>query len=88
MDYVIAYLGIVNVVAFLLYGLDKQKARMNRWRIPEKVLLGVAAFGGTIGAYVGMRMFHHKTTKAKFYIGIPLIFILQVVAVVVIEYYF
>lgn len=88
MRYLIAYLCVVNVAAFLLYGLDKQKARMNRWRIPEKVLLGVAVFGGTVGAYVGMRMFHHKTTKAKFYIGLPLIFMLQVVAVIAVQYYF
>ena len=88
MRYFIAYLCVVNVATFLLYGLDKQKARMNRWRIPEKVLLGVAVFGGTVGAYVGMRMFHHKTTKAKFYIGLPLIFMLQVVAVIAVQYYF
>ena len=63
MEYVILYLGVINIVAFLLYGLDKQKARQNRWRIPEKILLGAAAIGGTIGAFAGMQMFHHKTQK-------------------------
>ncbi len=88
MRYFIGYLCIMNVATFLLYGLDKQKARMNRWRIPEKVLLGSALFGGSIGAYAGMRMFRHKTTKPKFYIGVPVIIMLQVAALVAIQYYF
>lgn len=81
MDYLIMYLCIVNIIAFLLYGLDKQKAKMNRWRIPEKVLLGVAVAGGSVGAFIGMRMFRHKTKKPKFYIGVPVIFLLQVAAI-------
>ena len=88
MRYFIAYLCLMNMITFLLYGLDKQKARMNRWRIPEKVLLGFAVCGGSIGAYAGMKMFHHKTSKPKFYIGVPVIFILQVVAIILVQYYF
>jgi len=62
-----------------MYGLDKWKAKKNRFRIPEKVLIGAAVLGGSIGAFAGMRAFHHKTQKAKFFIGIPVIFILQAV---------
>lgn len=71
------YWSVVNLVAFLLYGLDKQKARMNRWRIPESVLIGSAVIGGAVGAYAGMKAFHHKTRKAKFYIGVPVILVIQ-----------
>lgn len=88
MRYFVAYLCIMNIITFLIYGLDKQKARMNRWRIPEKVLLGFAACGGSLGAYIGMKMFRHKTSKPKFYIGVPVIFILQVVAISLVSYYF
>jgi len=81
------YIFLMNIVAFLMYGLDKQKARMNRWRIPEKVLLLLAVLGGSVGAYVSMKMFRHKTQKPKFYLGVPLIFLLQIGAVIAIEYY-
>ena len=73
---------VINIAAFLLYGLDKQKARMNRWRIPEATLLGIAVLGGSVGAYAGMKAFRHKTKKPKFYIGVPAILILQAAAVV------
>ncbi len=77
----IIYICVINVMAFFLYGLDKQKAKRHKWRIPEATLLGVAVLGGSIGAFLGMRIFHHKTKKAKFYVGVPLIFVLQMVGV-------
>lgn len=76
---IIIYLCVINAIEFLLYGLDKQKAKRHKWRIPEATLLGVAFLGGSIGAFLGMQVFHHKTRKAKFYIGVPLIFFLQVI---------
>lgn len=76
---IIIYLCVINAIAFLLYGLDKQKAKRHKWRIPEATLLDVAFLGGSIGAFLGMQVFHHKTRKAKFYIGVPLIFFLQVI---------
>ena len=76
---IIIYLCVINAIAFLLYGLDKRKAKRHKWRIPEATLLGVAFLGGSIGAFLGMQVFHHKTRKAKFYIGVPLIFFLQVI---------
>lgn len=78
---VIIYICVINAIAFFLYGLDKQKAKRHKWRIPEATLLGVAALGGSIGAFLGMQIFHHKTKKAKFYIGVPLIFVLQMVGI-------
>ena len=77
MNELIMYFVAINLVAFLAYGLDKQKAKQNRWRIPERVLLGLAAVGGSVGAFMGMRAFHHKTKKLKFSIGVPVLFVLQ-----------
>lgn len=72
------YLIGINVVTFLLYGNDKSRARRRSWRIPEKTLLGAAVIGGSVGALLGMSVFHHKTRKPAFYIGVPLILIVQI----------
>ena len=72
------YLIGINVVTFLLYGNDKSRARRRAWRIPEKTLLGAAIIGGSVGALLGMSVFHHKTRKPAFYIGVPLILIVQI----------
>ena len=90
MDIFIIYLCLVNVVAFGLYGLDKRKAIKNKKdkscrRIPEKVLLCWAIIGGSVGSYVGMRCYNHKTKKPLFSIGVPMIFGIQVVVAVCLE---
>lgn len=74
----VIYLIIVNAVGFLLMLSDKQKAKKGAWRIPEATLMGVAAIGGSLGAFAGMRLFRHKTKHPKFFIGIPVIIILQI----------
>ena len=71
------YLIFMNLLAFLLMGLDKSKARRNQWRIPEKTLFLSAILGGSIGAILGMQVFRHKTKHASFRIGMPCILILQ-----------
>ena len=76
------YLLAINIVSFFLYGIDKYKAKKNKWRISEATLLMMAVIGGSIGAWVGMRLWHHKTMHKKFKYGIPLIIILQVCLVV------
>ena len=76
------YLLIVNVLTFIVYGVDKWKAHRGRWRVPEATLLGLAALGGSVGAWLAMQKFHHKTQKKKFRYGVPLLFVLQVAAVV------
>lgn len=75
------YLLAVNTLTFLLYGIDKYKAKKARWRISEATLLMMAVIGGSIGAWAGMRLWHHKTMHKKFKYGIPLIILLQVVLV-------
>lgn len=77
MKNMVIYLLAVNFITFLLYGDDKSRARRHAWRIPEKVLMGAAVIGGSIGALLGMSIFHHKTRKPKFYIGIPLILLIE-----------
>ena len=67
------YLAVVNVLAFVLYGLDKYKAKTGAWRIPEKTLLGIAVIGGSVGALAGMNYFHHKTKHWYFKYGLPAI---------------
>ena len=78
MEEIICYLLAVNIVTFLLYGIDKYKAKKGKWRISEATLLTMAAIGGSIGAWAGMRLWHHKTMHKKFKYGIPVIILLQV----------
>ena len=68
---------IINIVTFIIYGIDKYKAKKGKWRIPENSLIGLAIIGGSIGAYLGMRVWHHKTMHLKFKYGIPLIIVIQ-----------
>ena len=75
----IGYLAMVNVVAFVTYGIDKLKARRNQWRIPESTLLLLAMIGGSIGAWIGLKVWRHKTLHKKFKYGIPLIIVVQIV---------
>jgi uncharacterized membrane protein YsdA (DUF1294 family) len=72
----------LNVATFFIYGLDKWKAIKGRWRIPEATLLWLAAAGGSIGAWCGIYVWHHKTTRKKFIYGVPAIFFAQCAAVV------
>ena len=74
----IIYLIAINVVTFFVYGIDKLKAKRSMWRVREAALLLLAALGGSIGAWMGMKVWHHKTMHKKFKYGIPLIIILQV----------
>ena len=75
---VLIYLAVINIAAFILYGIDKQKARNHQWRISEACLICVAVLGGSVGALLGMFVFRHKTKHIKFLIGVPLILILQI----------
>ena len=70
------YLVFINVLTFLLYGIDKWKARRGKWRIPEETLIWLAIVGGSIGALLGMYLFRHKTKHKKFTLGIPAIFLI------------
>ena len=78
---ILGYLLAVNITSFLLYGIDKYKAKKGRWRISEATLLTMAAIGGSIGALAGMRLWHHKTMHKKFKYGIPVIIMMQIALV-------
>ncbi len=82
------YLAAINIVAFFLYGIDKWKARHDKWRVTEARLIAVALLGGSVGALLGMKVWHHKTQHPKFRYGLPLILILQSAAVLAAVYYF
>ena len=77
MNIILGYLLAINIATFFLYGIDKYKAKKGRWRISEATLLLMAVVGGSIGAWTGMRLWHHKTMHKKFKYGIPVIIILQ-----------
>ncbi len=74
---ILSYLIIINVVTFFTYGIDKIKAKKSKWRIRETALLGLAVLGGSIGAWLGMKIWHHKTLHKKFKYGVPAIIIIQ-----------
>lgn len=85
-DIMTYYLCAVNVLAFILYGIDKEKAKRGKWRIPEATLIGAAVIGGSAGAWLGMKTFHHKTKHRKFAVGVPVILVVQ--AVILMYLYF
>lgn len=76
---VLAHFITVNVLGLVLFGIDKWKAKHDKWRISEATLLSLTAIGGSIGAWVGMKVWHHKTMHKKFKYGIPLVMVLQFV---------
>ena len=87
MRYLMYYLSIINIAAWIMYGLDKWKAKSGAWRIPERTLLLTALAGGSAGALAGMLLFHHKTRKPKFMIGVPVMFAAHCVIVGVIVHH-
>lgn len=86
MDYLhlltLYYLTAINLITFIVYGADKYKAKKGKWRIPEATLLLMAVIGGSIGAWIGMKVWHHKTMHKKFKYGIPIILILQCILII------
>jgi len=75
---ILIWLAAINGLAFLLCGIDKWKARRDRWRIPEKTLFLSAILGGSVGFLLGMHLFRHKTKHKSFTIGMPLILAAQI----------
>ena len=82
MKYAVIYLIMINLITFCLYGKDKNAAIGQRRRIPNRTLIGFAAIGGSIGALAGMYTFRHKTNTKLYKITIPLLLIIQVIAVI------
>ena len=79
---VLIYFAVINVVTFFMYGIDKWKAKKAKWRIRETTLLGLAVLGGSMGAWLGMKVWHHKTQHKKFKYGVPAIIIIQLSIIV------
>lgn len=79
---ILIYLLVVNLISFFAMWLDKWKAKNDAWRIPESTLMAIALIGGSIGGIAGMYTFRHKTKKPKFFIGMPVILVLQIIACV------
>ena len=77
MKYLIFIFLFWNFIVFLLFGIDKYKAKKNRWRIPEHTLLTCSFLLGSLGGFAGMKIFHHKTRHKKFSIGLPLMLALH-----------
>ena len=76
------YLILINVTAFLLMGYDKHNAKKGKWRVPESRIFLAAAIGGSVGVWLGMQQFHHKTLHKKFKYGIPAIFLAQIFLII------
>ncbi len=77
MKYLVVYLLAVNLLLFGLMGVDKYKAKHDRWRVRESTLFVCAVIGGSVGGILGMRMFHHKTLHTAFRLGFPAVLAVQ-----------
>ena len=86
MKYLLIYLLIINVLAFLVMGADKRRARNQAWRIPEKTLFFLSIIGGGPGSILGMYLFRHKTRHWYFVVGMPLILVAQIVLAILVYY--
>lgn len=75
------YLAVINIVTFAAFGMDKRAAVKNKWRTRESTLLGLCAIGGAIGGLTGMYVFHHKTKKPAFSVGIPIMIVIHILLI-------
>lgn len=81
------YLIVINIIAFIAMGIDKQKAIKHKWRIPEKTLMLLSVLGGSVGMFIGMHVFRHKTKHTLFVVGVPVIFIIEMIAYIIYTLY-
>lgn len=81
MKFIFIYIAFTNILLFTLMSIDKQKAKLNQWRISEKTLFILALIGGSIGGILGIYTFRHKTQHLKFTLGFPSILLFQIIAV-------
>lgn len=85
--YILIYLIIINLLSFILFGIDKRKAKRKEWRIPESSLFGVSILGGSTGSLIAMVIFKHKLSKKPFYLGIPLIIVInKIIELIIFNY--
>lgn len=79
---IFVYLLIINIFSFVLFAVDKRRSQKGGWRIEERNLLLSALLGGSLGAWLGMYILHHKTRHIKFYMGLPLIILVQAILII------
>lgn len=87
MQFLLIWYLVVNLAAFIMYGIDKRKAVKQAWRIPESRLILMAVLGGGLGAWLGMKVFHHKTKHIKFTVFVPLFLILHILLIAYLIFY-
>ena len=87
-EMIILYVLIINIIGFLVMGLDKFKAKKGYWRTPEKTIFVITLLGGGIGTVTGMYLFRHKTKKMKFTIGLPTILISEIVLIIYFVFFY
>ena len=78
---ILIYFAAITILTFLMFGVDKRRARQGIWRIPEKTLFVLAALGGSVGAIIGMWVYHHKTRHWYFKYGMPALLLAQLVII-------
>lgn len=83
----LVYLTLINAAGFFLMLADKHKARKKQWRIPEATLMTVALIGGSLGSWLGMYTFRHKTRHLQFVLGVPATLILQIAIAILVANY-
>lgn len=81
MKFILIYIVFINSLLFSLMGIDKEKAKLKKWRISEKTLFLLALFGGGIGGIIGIYTFRHKTKHLKFTLGFPIIIVFQLIVI-------
>ena len=82
------YLLVINLVTLIAFGADKRAAVHGRWRTPEATLLGLCLIGGAAGGLIAMHVFHHKTRKMAFAVGVPVMLVIHIVLVALWLYWF
>lgn len=80
-DYMLIYLGIISLVTVIVTAADKSRSKKKRSRVPENALITLALVGGSLAEYLTMKIIRHKTKKKKFMLGLPIIFICQVILI-------
>lgn len=86
--YLLLYLFIINTFSFIYISIDKYRAKKNKWRIRERTFFLLAILGGANGIILGMTMFRHKTQHKSFYIGMPIIYLINLVIGILLVYYY
>lgn len=85
--FLLIYLLLINIVSFILFAIDKGKAKRKKWRISEKILLITSFLGGATGSLMAMVIFKHKLSKKSFYIGVPVFLVLNRIAILLVTFY-